>query len=78
MTESFELPVTYGGKDLLLKAELQAWGYSHRIRVEINGRFYTFEPDEEQNYRAMAENHQHLEDRDLLQEIIKTLELAFR
>ena len=35
MEEAFELPVLFNGQNLLLPAQLQAWGYSHRILVRL-------------------------------------------
>lgn len=54
MHESFDLPVWYNGKELMLPAELQPWGYTHRITVHIENFPFIFEPDEERNYRAVV------------------------
>ncbi len=54
MTDAFELPVTFKGKELLFPAQLQQQGYVHRFVVEINGQEVFFERDEEQNYRALT------------------------
>ena len=53
MQESFELPVQFRDKTVLLPAELTAWGYSHRILVTLEEQVIIFEPDEERHYRAL-------------------------
>jgi hypothetical protein len=81
MPENFELPVWYNGKEIMLSAEFQPWGYTHRITVYIEDFPFIFEPDEEKNYRAIVS----LEDRSkaekidpyLLQIIAKTLHDLF-
>ena len=52
MDESFDIPVVYKGQKLLFKGELLAYGYSYKIKVEVNGSIILFEPDEERNFRA--------------------------
>ena len=54
MEENFEIPVTYKGDDLLLKASIKALGYTPRIEVDINGSLIIFEQDEEGKYRALV------------------------
>lgn len=54
MQESFDIPVTHRGKDLLLKASVKAFGYTPRIDVEIDGSPIIFEQDEEGKYRAVV------------------------
>lgn len=54
MNEAFLLPVTYQGKEQEFKARFERWGYTHRIAVLIGETTFTFEPDEEGGYRAMA------------------------
>lgn len=53
MQQSFEIPVTYKGEDLLFKASLKAFGYVPQIEVDINGSPIIFEQDEEGKYRAL-------------------------
>jgi len=55
MDESFELPVTYGGKDLVLPARLMKRGYVYRIELELNGTPVYFERDEDQSWRALID-----------------------
>ena len=81
MLDLFELPVEYKGKELLFPAELLPMGFTHKIKVTVDGTEIMFEPDEERNYRAMvtdAEMHKrdHL-NKPLLQEICKTLDQLF-
>lgn len=81
MPESFELPVWYKEKELMLPAELQARNASHRIIVQIENFPFIFEPDEERNYRAVisAEDHSKAEkiDRELLKAVAETLHELF-
>jgi hypothetical protein len=53
MYESFELPVTYNGQDMLFPARLLQHGYIHRFQVEIYGEMVLFERDDEGMYRAL-------------------------
>ena len=55
MEESFELPLTYKGQELLLPARLMKRGYVYRIELELNGTPVYFERDEEKNWRAIAD-----------------------
>jgi hypothetical protein len=54
MDDGFEIPVTWKGKDLSFPAQLQQFGFSHRIVVDIDGVELRLEPDEERNYRAVV------------------------
>ena len=77
MEDSFELPVTYKGKELLFPAELLQLGYTYKIQVDIYGQIVFFEPDEERNFRAMldpAEEGAKPVDTALLQAIIDAIE----
>lgn len=53
MNEFFILPITYQGNEFEFKARFERWGYTHRIAVLVDERTYTFEPDEEGDYRAI-------------------------
>ncbi|BDQ11641.1 hypothetical protein [Sediminibacterium sp. TEGAF015] len=53
MHETFDLPVWYNGKEIMFPAELQPYGYTHRITVHIENFPFMFEPDEEKNYRVI-------------------------
>lgn len=81
MPESFELPVCYEEKELMLPAELQAWSISHRIIVYIDNFPLIFEPDEERNYRGVVapEDRAKAEriDPGLLQAVADTLHKIF-
>lgn len=81
MHETFDLPVWYNGKEIMLPAELQPWGYSHRITVYIENFPFMFEPDEEKNYRAIIieQDRKKAEkiDQQLLQAIAETLHVLF-
>lgn len=81
MPETFDLPVWYKEKEIMLPAELQAWSTSHRIIVYIGDFPFTFEPDEERNYRAVVpiEDRAKAEkvDQELLQVVAETLRDLF-
>jgi hypothetical protein len=52
--EDFELPVDFGGRELVFPARLQQLGYTYRVTIELEGGQLIFEPDEERNWRAVA------------------------
>lgn len=51
---TIEVPVTYKNKDLVFNATFLQAGYTYKFEVDVNGINIFFEPDEEQNYRAMV------------------------
>ena len=51
----YEIPVCYKGSEILVPAQLLVLGYTHKFRVDVDGREILFEPDEERNYRAMLD-----------------------
>ena len=53
MEDSFSIDVDFKGKEYSFEAILVAVGYTHKIRISLNGVEVTFEPDEERNYRAI-------------------------
>jgi hypothetical protein len=55
MQETIEIPVTYKGKELTLKAHTVRVGYVHHIIVDVDGTNITIERDEEGNYRALGD-----------------------
>lgn len=55
MGESFELPVMYKDKEILLPAQLVQYGYNYKIEVEVNEISLFFERDEERNWRAITD-----------------------
>ena len=55
MYEPFDLPVIYKGEELLFPAHLKQLGFTHCLVVDMYGQEVLFEPDEEQNYRAIVE-----------------------
>ena len=77
MEESFELPLTYGGKELLLPARLMKRGYVYRIELELNGTPVYFERDEEKNWRALVDPDApgpHKVDTNLVKAVIEVLQ----
>ena len=82
MDESFDLPVLFDGKELLLNTYLVQLGYTHRFMVDINGLEVAFEPDEERSYRAIIDNETLNQNRnvsvDLLKAVAHTIESVIR
>lgn len=66
---SLEIPVTYKGEELSFLAKLLLSGYTHKFQVEVEGQRIMFEPDEEQNYRAVL-NAAQLEHSDRLDVVL--------
>ena len=55
MEDTFDIPVTNKGKELLFKSRLLILRYTHKISVDVNGTEVLFEPDEERNYKAVID-----------------------
>ena len=53
--DALEIPVSYNGKDLCLKADVARFGYVNHIVVDLFGNPVTIERDEEGNYRALGD-----------------------
>ncbi len=81
MFDLFDLPVEYKGKEILFPAELLPMGFTHKIKVNVEGTDILFEPDEERNYRAVIANtdveRMATSNKDLLQLICRTLDDLF-
>ncbi len=79
MLDFFDLPVEYNGNEKLFPAELQPMGFTHKIKVTVEGIEILFEPDEERNYRAVNyDSGKSISiDLGLLQAICKTLDDLF-
>lgn len=56
MKESFQLPLTYHGKEINLEAEFQPRGFSYVIKVTTPDSTVFFERDEENNFRAVQQD----------------------
>lgn len=54
MNEPFNLPVIYQGETKEYEARFERFTYTHRFIVLIDGETFTFEPDDEGNYRAIG------------------------
>lgn len=54
MDEPFQLPVAYDGKEYLFNAQLYTTTYQYRIEVLVNDVPFSFERDDEGNFRALA------------------------
>lgn len=55
MAESFELPVTYKGEQLIIPGILHLYGFTQKIEVNVNGLSVMYERDEERNWRAIVD-----------------------
>jgi hypothetical protein len=78
--EGFEIPVFYKGKELMIPAYLQVWGYSYKIVAEIEGQTFQFEPDEERVFRAihMGESKGKEPDKELIRLVAEAIETIVR
>jgi hypothetical protein len=54
----FAIPVTYKGEERDFTSRLLMSGYTHKLEVEVDGHLIFFEPDEDQNYRAILDETQ--------------------
>jgi hypothetical protein len=82
MNDTFEIPVSYKGNDLVFEARLLNYGYNYKIQVEINGIDVFLEPDEEKNFRVIVDPS-HLEGKnklniELLEIIVSTIESVMK
>ncbi len=73
MEDSFSIDVEVGGKEYSFEARLATVGYTHKFYVIINGLEVIYEPDEERNYRAILNNANHIDVRDIDLELIKAV-----
>ena len=73
MTDPFVLTVHYKGKDIEFPAQFLRTGYSYRIQVDVYGKLISFEPDEERNWRALADATQHSHDKNITPELIHAI-----
>lgn len=55
MDDYFEIPVTYKGEERDFKSRLIMSGYTHKFEVDVDGTLVLFEPDDEQNHRALVD-----------------------
>jgi hypothetical protein len=82
MSDSFELPVTYKGKDFFFPSELISTGYSYKILVNVFDMIVSYEPDEERNFRAILTEEfmqdAHKIDKGILEEIANSLISIFK
>ena len=51
--KTFQIPITYRGKELQLDAQLLQLGYIRKIHVDVNSIIVFIEKDDEGNYRAV-------------------------
>ena len=55
MSELVDIPITYKGEEMLIRAELVNRGYIYGFQIELNEIPVLFEPDEERNYRVIID-----------------------
>ena len=77
MQESFELPVQFRNKTIVLPAKLTSWGYSYRILVTLEDQVIIFEPDEERHYRALLAEGQRPPPPEMVKAIAESIESVF-
>lgn len=58
MSEIFDIPVVYKGKEIHFSAELLAYTYSYKIQVDIHEVLVLYEYDDEKNLRATIDPSQ--------------------
>lgn len=56
MEESFELPVTYNGRETTFESRLVIQGYTHKFCIVVGEAEVVYERDEEGSYRALIAN----------------------
>ena len=80
MEDTFQIPVTYQGKELEFDAQLLQFGYTRKIQVDIYGIIIFLEKDDEGNYRAILANvgDESKVDKELIKEIVQSLELILK
>ena len=76
MEETFNLPVEYKGKQLMLKTSLLVTGYTHKFNVEVDEQNIIFEPDEEKIYRAVLNYKDIKKHKDIDGELLKSIYYA--
>jgi hypothetical protein len=55
MNEILEIPLYYRGEYLCFKASVLSYSYSYKIVVDISGKQFMYEADEEGKYRAVSQ-----------------------
>ena len=80
MEDTFQIPVTYQGKELEFDAQLLQLGYTRKIQVDVYGIIIFLEKDDEANYRAILANvkDESKIDKELVKEIVQSLELILK
>jgi hypothetical protein len=58
MDDLLVLPLSYQGEELEFQVRVYRYGYIHRVEVMIGDIAVQFEPDDEQNYRALVSPEQ--------------------
>jgi hypothetical protein len=77
MTDDFQLPITYKGKELSYPARLLHFGYVYKFEVEVEATIIQFERDDSGDWRALLSPHD-LEqnktiDKELMQALIESI-----
>lgn len=82
MSEHFDISLVYQGKECIFDAVLLTTAYSYRIKVRVEQLDIFYEPDEEQNFRAIVNyedsGNTKLPAKALLEEISNALILLFK
>ena len=51
--DRIQIPVIYKEEELLFNASVKAYGYVHKIEVDVKGQTVVFEQDEQGLYRGV-------------------------
>lgn len=80
MEDTFQIPVTYQGKELEFDAQLLHLGYTRKIQVDVYGIIVFLEKDDEGKYRAVLADilNESKVDKELIKEIVQSLELILK
>ena len=73
MEDTFDIPISYKGRELLFKSKLLILGYTPKISVYVNGTEVLFEPDEERNYKAVIDPEKMEGMKTIDKELLKTI-----
>ena len=53
LVDTIQIPVKYKEEELVFNASVKAYGYVHKIEVDVDGQTVVFEQDEEGMYRGV-------------------------
>jgi len=74
MEHTFELPVSYGGHNLLFPGRLVAYTYSYKIFIDVDGITLSIEKDDEGGLRVLQEEGKEVADKKLVAAVLSSLQ----